>query len=391
MSFKEKAENLISKVIDPKKGRYYLAALVLLAMVFILVRCTDTTAQEENPMAGAYQEYKQVENKKDSSSQEKALTKLINNYFKCYAEGDVDSLSKLAKPISDKEKSYIKFFSQYVESYQDINIYSKRGLDDKSYLVSATMSIKFKDVKTPAPGMEFFYVTTDDNGALYIANQYSTFNTNNQEEEMDSDVTALIAAFEQQDDVSRLQSKVQQKFNEALLKDEKLNTLLNTTLPDATTTWATDYAKNAGTQSADAKSDDKKSEDGKSDQDSDKKQKDGEKSDQNKTDQKTDQGQTDQQTQGQTDQGQTTEQAAQPATPAQTGPNVITVDGLTEGSTITLTQTVRVRSDMNDQASIAGLGYVSEPMTIGKSYDNGWTQVTTYSGASGYVKTELLH
>lgn len=360
MSFKEKAENFLSKVADPKKYRYYLAALVLIGMVLILVRCTDTTAQDENPMAGAYQSYKQVENKKDSSSQEKALNKLINNYFKFYSKGDVDSLSKLAKPISDKEKSYIKFFSQYVESYENIDIYSKRGLDDKSYLVSATMEIKFKDAETPAPGMEFFYVMTDDNGSLYIANQYSTFNTNNQEEEMDSKVTALIAAFEQQDDVAKLQTKVQQKFNEALLKDEDLNTLLNTTLPDATTSWATDYAKNAGTQSADAsdQSDDSKSDD---------------KKDSSDTDSSTDTNTTDQ-------------QAA-----AQTGPQEITVDGLTEGGTITLSQTVRVRSDMNDQASIVGLGYVSEPLTIGKSYNNGWTQVTTYSGASGYVKTELLH
>ncbi|MDD6351770.1 MAG: SH3 domain-containing protein [Lachnospiraceae bacterium] len=390
MSFKEKAGNFLSKVADPKKYRYYLAALVLIGMVLILVRCTDTTAQDENPMAGAYQAYKQVENKKDSSSQEKALNKLINNYFKFYSKGDVDSLSKLAKPISDKEKSYIKFFSQYVESYENIDIYSKRGLDDKSYLVSATMEIKFKDAETPAPGMEFFYVMTDDNGSLYIANQYSTFNTNNQEEEMDSKVTALIAAFEQQDDVAKLQTKVQQKFNEALLKDEDLNTLLNTTLPDATTSWATDYAKNAGTQSADAsdQSDDSKSDDKKDSSNTDSS------TDTNTTDQQatnqqtTDQQTTDQQT---TDQQTTDQQATDQQAAAQTGPQEITVDGLTEGGTITLTQTVRVRSDMNDQASIVGLGYVSEPMTIGKSYNNGWTQVTTYSGASGYVKTELLH
>ena len=351
MNFKDKVSSLWNKISDQKYHRYYLAAIVLLGIIFILTRCTNQTAQESNPMAGAYQNYSEVTGK-SQTEQDKKLNKLITNYYKFYAAGDTDSLQKIAKPISNKEISYIKFFSEYVTKYQNISIYAKRGLDDKSYLVSVVMDIKFKDAESTAAGMDFFYVMTDDNGGLYIANQYSSFNTGDGENEMDSQIAALIATFEQQDDVVDLQKQVQQKFNEALLKDEALNTLLTTTLPNATTQWASSYVEPDATQVADASTDEKKDEEGKEEE--------------NKS-------------------SETTTE-----TPATTGPKEVTVDGLANGSTKTLTQTVRVRSDMNETASIAAVAYTSEPITIGASYDTGWTAVTTYSGASGYVRTDLL-
>ena len=53
-------------------------------------------------------------------------------------------------------------YSQYVEAYQSIRCYTKQGLDDKSYLVSVYLEMKFAGVDTVAPGLSFFYVQTND-------------------------------------------------------------------------------------------------------------------------------------------------------------------------------------------------------------------------------------
>lgn len=45
-----------------KNARYFGAAAVFVAMVLILARCTDGTASDKDPMAGAYQQYAESDN-----------------------------------------------------------------------------------------------------------------------------------------------------------------------------------------------------------------------------------------------------------------------------------------------------------------------------------------
>jgi hypothetical protein len=225
----------IDKITDfcKKNWRYFGAAAVFVAIMLILARCTNGTAADTNPMAGAYQEYTENEDQK--------VDELINAYFTDYAAGDVDKLKTIATPISDTEASYIQFYSQYVEEYQNIKVYTKRGIDSDSYLCSVYLEIKFVDIDTPVAGLDFFYIETNEDGDLYINNVYGSFNQTNGEFDMDTDIAALIATFEQQDDVLALQAEVQQKCNEAMLSDEKLNTFVNVTLQQAISDWATNY------------------------------------------------------------------------------------------------------------------------------------------------------
>ena len=111
----------------------------------------------------------------------KVNSKMETNVPNVYAAGDVTTLSSIATPISANEQSYIGLFSQYVDEYQNIKCYTKTGLDENSYLVSVSMEIKFTGVDTTAPGLDFFYVRTNDDGSLYIDNLYSQYNLANQE------------------------------------------------------------------------------------------------------------------------------------------------------------------------------------------------------------------
>ena len=386
-----------------KNVRYFGAAAVLVAMVLILARCTDGTASDSNPMAGAYQQYAESDNKE--------VNELISKYFEYYAAGDTDSLKQIATPISDAEVSYIQFYSQYIEKYQNLKVYTKRGLDKNSYLCSVYLQIKFANIETPVAGLDFFYVQTKDDGSLYINNVYGSFNQSNGEFDMDTDVASLIATFEQQNDVLALQAEVQQECNEAMLADENLNTFVNTTLQDAIKQWAADYkasvakaaeeaaAAKAAEEEAAAKAAEEAKAETKVTTDKinvrDAASESGNllgqlasgtqvtwyadengwaKIDYNgtkayvKADYLADAG----------------DASAQPATePADTSA------ALSQGEEITLTNTVNVRESMSETASKVAVAYAGEQVTVIQSYADGWTKVN-YNGKQGYCKTEYL-
>lgn len=56
------------------------------------------------------------------------ISTLLADYYKAYVGDDLDTLGKLATPMSDNEKSYIGVVSQYYESVNDITPYTKNGL-----------------------------------------------------------------------------------------------------------------------------------------------------------------------------------------------------------------------------------------------------------------------
>lgn len=60
-----------------------------------------------------------------------------------------------------------------------------------------------------------------------------------------------------------------------------------------------------------------------------------------------------------------------------------------EGKSITLTQTVNVRTSMSESADLVGLAYQGDVVTVIMSYAEGWTKVS-WNDQTGYVKTDVL-
>ena len=172
-----------------KKYRRYIAAGVLfIAMVIVLVKCTGSQKTPTEPVQD-----EQTTDQADLAEEFQVdavpeINTLVADYYKAYQEGDIDALETLAQPISDTEKSYIKLFSEYVESYDNLKCYTKSGLGEGEYVVSVYLEMKFKGVETTAPGLDFFYVRTDETGKPYIDNAYSQFNQSNMENSTQADV-----------------------------------------------------------------------------------------------------------------------------------------------------------------------------------------------------------
>ncbi len=409
------------KMIDfcKKNIRYITAGVLFVILVIVLAQCTNPKDKkdaqnvietEQTEVSGtAAQEYDVDANP--------AINELINNYYTAYANGDIATLSTLASPISANEQSYIGVFSQYVEGYQNISCYTKKGADDTSYLVSVYMEMKFVGVDTLAPGLDFFYVRTNPDGSLYIDNLYSQYNYANQENALDANIQSLITQFEQEDDVVALQQDVQAKYESALAADPNLSNMISTTLKDAIASWVTSVT----TQSTETTETETPQEE----------------TPQEETPQEeTPQEETPQEPQVTTETVYTTSKVnvrsaadensdklgtAEGGTsftrtgtdgdwsiidyngstgyikseflttdaPAQSTDAGTTAGGIAEGTVITLTSSTNIRSSMSETADKVGVAFAGEKVTVVMSYAEGWTKVT-WNGKEGYVKTELL-
>lgn len=245
-----KKENEVLRFIR-EHIRYFAAGALVVVLVIVLAMCAKPKGSDSDVVVNATESTQATEEAYQVDANEN-INALITQYYTAYAAGDVTTLSSIATPISANEQSYIGLFSQYVDEYQNIKCYTKTGLDENSYLVSVSMEIKFTGVDTTAPGLDFFYVRTNDDGSLYIDNLYSQYNLANQENALDTSIQNLIGQFESESDVMALQSEVQTRYDEALAADENLTNMIQTTIPAAIKDWVSQMAAQAATEQTEA-------------------------------------------------------------------------------------------------------------------------------------------
>lgn len=405
-----------NKIIDfiKKNVRYFAAGVLFIALlvVLILTNGNRTTETAENIEATEIETEAVF-----ATNAYPEVNELIQNYYAAYAAGDIATLTTLATPVSANEQGYISIYSQYVEEYQNMVYYTKPGLDANSYMVSVYFEIKFVGVDTNAPGLDFFYVRTNEDGTLYIDNLYSQYNMRQNENPMDISVEALIQEYEKQADVVALLQEVQLKYEEAVASDENLATMINVTIPDEIAQWVTTIISQS-TEVTEATESTETVEEPTEEQPTE-----GETPEETQetvsetvyttdkvnvraaADQNSDRlGQVDKGTSlnrtgtegdwsivdynGQTGyikseflKAGSSENTAEEGTAAS--------NGLTEGTVITLEETTNIRSGMDETSDKVGVAYPGEKVTVVMSYAEGWTKVT-WNNKTGYIKTELL-
>ena len=431
---KEKTQEFLHK-----NGRYLImAGMLVVILIGIVMLVNNKGTSSADPKARA----EKVLKEDYQVDENEAVTKLMKNYYKYYAEGNVDKMKEIATPISKLEQSYIKMFSERVEKYKNIKCYTKEGLDKDSYIVSVTMDMKFPKIKTTIPSLETFYVRTDDKGNLYIDNLYSTFNyiaTN--EKDVDSSVSEFIDKYEEQDDFVKLANDIEKKSSKAIKSDKDLEKYVNKLNDKVIPKWLNNYKK-AQEEEQKKKEEEQKKKDDKKDskkKSEEKKKSEDKKDSKKKSDKKDDQKKEDNKQEEQ-------QQAEQPAAEtvyvttkvnirdaASTDGNVVemlefgtelkqtgtegdwsavehngvtgyvkseylstevpqqdtSAPSLSEGSTVTLNGTINIRESMSETSTKVAVGYAGDKVTVVMSYAEGWTKVN-YKDTIGYIKTELL-
>lgn len=146
---------------------------------------------------------------------EKNAYEEINTLIKAYYEAKLSNKSRDFEPLVNSTE-YINIKdngrrTKYIESYQNINCYTKKGLEDNSFIVYVYHETKFKDIKTVAPGLDRFFVKLNDDHKPYIFLG-----------DMDQSDSRFINDTDNSEAVLDLVAKVNKIYEKAVEKDSKL-------------------------------------------------------------------------------------------------------------------------------------------------------------------------
>lgn len=140
------------------------------------------------------------------------INNLVRTYYDAQAAGDMEVISKLNTYLNDIEKIRVQELSKYIESYPVLNVYTKPGLAENTYVAYVYSEVKFADMEQELPGMQTYYIGQDENGDYFIND--GTY---------DDAIWSYIKEVTLQDDVVDLNNKVVVEYNDLLAEDEELS------------------------------------------------------------------------------------------------------------------------------------------------------------------------
>lgn len=148
------------------------------------------------------------------------VNNLVETYFNSLASGDIDTIKAIKNHSDEEELLKIAKRSAYIESFENVNVYTKPGPVDNSYVAFVYYEIKFKELSTTAPGLITLYMSAGEDGNLYIYDGQL-------DEQLDESVVDYIKELAVTDEIVALFDKVKVKYNEALDKDSELKTFMD--------------------------------------------------------------------------------------------------------------------------------------------------------------------
>lgn len=139
------------------------------------------------------------------------INEFFEGYYKAVADGDTETMSNLVYYLDATEKLRAAETSKYTES-SSIEVYTKAGPSEGTYIAFVYAEIKFFDYDKPLPGLNTFYVCTKEDGSYYI----------NEDCELSDSERRYIREVQLQDDVIDLNNKATAAYNDMVVADSTL-------------------------------------------------------------------------------------------------------------------------------------------------------------------------
>ncbi len=140
------------------------------------------------------------------------INNLIRTYYDAQASGDIEIISSLNTYLNEIETIRVQELSKYIDSYPVLNVYTKPGMTENTYVAYVYSEVKFIDADQLLPGMQTYYIGLNENGDYFIND--GTY---------DDAIWSYIKELTLQDDVVDLNNKVVVEYNDLLAEDEELS------------------------------------------------------------------------------------------------------------------------------------------------------------------------
>nr|MDE7479593.1 SH3 domain-containing protein [Lachnospiraceae bacterium] len=150
------------------------------------------------------------------------INDLMRSFYTALADGDMDLVRSTKDYNTDREIITYEKKSEFIERYDNVNCYTKPGIEKNSYFVYVTYDVKVKDIDTEAPGLNAWYVYTTNDGNLKI------------DGDTEENIKAAFKLVTNQDDVVDLYNKIDVDYKNAIASDAALNQFMDE-LPDVIT------------------------------------------------------------------------------------------------------------------------------------------------------------
>lgn len=140
------------------------------------------------------------------------INELFDVYYKAMVDGDTATMEKLVYYMDATEILRAAETSKYIDSYPPLEIYTKTGPKEGTYIAYVYAELKFHDYDKPIPGMRTYYVCTNEDGELYI---------NEDGDESDNELH-YMREIQLQADVIDLNNKAAEAYNKMVVDDPQL-------------------------------------------------------------------------------------------------------------------------------------------------------------------------
>ncbi len=128
----------------------------------------NLTAAEDNGMTSDTNKAIEKENDELKKNEDKKLNKLISKYLSAKLSKDISKFEGIVNDTSLIDLDNLERQTNYIEDYSNIDVYTKKGPEEGSFIAYAYHDVKFKSIDTLAPALNAFYVKTNEDGNYYI-------------------------------------------------------------------------------------------------------------------------------------------------------------------------------------------------------------------------------
>lgn len=191
-----------------------IGGALAIVLIFIIIICVSCSNKGENEGVGDLSDNAIPVNAQPETelvpTDNEAVLQLINTYYTALAAGDSATIQSIKADVTEKSLIEMETRAIYTESIDNIQVYTRPGPEEGSFVAFVYYEMKFYDIETRSPGLTTIYICSKDDGSLYIR------------ENWDDSITAYIEQIASEEVIADFFTRVQDSYNNALGQDVAL-------------------------------------------------------------------------------------------------------------------------------------------------------------------------